>query len=578
MWWFVLPMQLVATGQPDSLEVLRTARLAQAHFEDVRIEHLPWSRGGSRGGRCDEVVGRFCFWHDEDESWQPAPEAPAIQAARLQLVRTLERLHALAPRDPWIAGQRVRYLIESQRLGEALAAARECRSAAWWCQALTGYALHAARRYAAADSAFAAALAAMPADQRCRWTDLSPVLDGLRDRYRKLTCAQRAVLDRRIWWLADPLYLVPGNERRTEHFARRVINALQDGAESAYAFRWGSDLEELVLRYGWPVAWERDVPGSGNAPLPRTIAHNERNSWHFLPPARFVEAPNTILPGDWDLDPDRPVSGYAPPYAAAFHSLPHQVAVFRRGDSIVVVAGYDVRATRREHGHAGPQVDERRQERQVTRVEAALVLARDEHAEPVIVRGMGPGPEGVMTAIAPADAALLSLETLDTADSVHAARARYWLPILPMTGHVAVSDPLVLRSAPADSLHPSLADVIPLVRPVARARRGERVGVFWETYGLKGATSPFRVTLTVTQVGRSWIRKAAEWAGLAKRDPRYVSLSWEETPRPGTPVHPRALGIALPDASPGVYLLDVAVAVPGEPVARAAREITIEPD
>ncbi len=577
MWWLPLATQLIATNQLDSLAVLRTARLAQARFEDVRLRHLPWSRGDGHGDRCDEVVGRFCFWHDEDESWQPTPEAPTIQTARLQLVQTLQRLHTLSPRDPWISGQLVRYWIEAQRLPDALAAARDCRSAVWWCQALSGYALHAARNYPAADSAFNAALAAMEETPRCRWSDLSLLLDGLRGRYHKLGCAQRAALDRRIWWLADPLYLVPGNERRTEHFARRVINALQDGAQSAYVFRWGSDLEELVLRYGWPVAWERVVTTT-SAPLTRTIAHNEREARDFLPPARFVEAPNTIRPGDWELDPDRPVTGFAPPYAAAFHSLPHQVAVFRRGDSIVVVAGYDVRATRREHGHAGPEVDERRQERQVTRVEAALVLARDEHAEPVIVRGVGRGPEGVMTAIAPADSALLSLETLDTADGVHAARARYWLPVLPMTGHVAVSDPLVLRSVPDDSLHPSLADVIPLVRPVARARSGERVGVFWETYGLKDATNLFRVTLTVTQVGRSWIRKAAEWAGLAKRDPRYVSLSWEEAPRPGALVHPRALGISLPDASPGVYLLEVAVAVPGEPVARAAREITIEPD
>jgi hypothetical protein len=245
---------------------------------------------------------------------------------------------------------------------------------------------------------------------------------------------------------------------------------------------------------------------------------------------------------------------------------------------MVVIAGYDVRGVRRAHGHAGPDVDERRQGRQVTRVEAALVLARDEQADPIVARGVGRGPEGVMTAIAPADSALLSLETLDAADSVHAARARYWLPVAPLTGAVALSDPLLLRALPDDSLHPSLADVIPLARPVARARGGERIGVFWETYGLEDVTQPMRVTLTVTQVGRSWLRKAVEWAGLAKRDPSYVSLSWEEMALPGAPVHPRALAISLPDARPGAYLLDLAVAVPGAPAAHAAREITIEPE
>lgn len=182
-----------------------------------------------------------------------------------------------------------------------------------------------------------------------------------------------------------------------------------------------------------------------------------------------------------------------------------------------------------------------------------------------------------MTAIAPATSALLSLETLDTADSVHAARARYWLAVEPLTGDVALSDPLILRAAPGDSLHPSLADVILLARPVAQVRRGERVGVFWETYGLERSSAPFRVTLTVTRRGRSWARKAAEWAGLVGRDTRYVSLSWEEPPRPGAPVYPRALAISLPDASPGIYLLEIAVAVPGRPTARAEREVLIEP-
>jgi len=574
MGWFLLAMQLLG-AQPDSLEVLRTARLAQAHFEEVRLQHLPWSRDGSTAERCDEVVGRFCFWHDEDESWQPVPEAAAILTARSQMVQTLRRLHGLAPREPWVAGQLVRYLIESHRLDEALAAARACQGTTWWCAALTGYALHAAGDYAAADSAFVAALAGMPAEQRCRWTDLSLVLDGLRRRYRKLGCDQRAALDRRIWWLADPLYLVPGNERRTEHFARRVINELQDHARSAYVVRWGRDLEELVLRFGWPVGWER-APTTTAAPQPRTIAHNQRQSRDFLPPARFVEAPNTILPDEWELDPDRPVTGYAPSYASVFHALPHQLAVFRRGDSVVVVAGYDVRAVRREHAGDGRVIDERQLGRQVTRVEAALALARHEGADPIVVHGSGSGPEGVMTAIAPADSALVSLETLDTADSVHAARARFWLPVPPLTGDVTLSDPLMLRGLPEDSLHPSLADVIPLARPVARARRGERVGVFWETYGLEGSARPFRVTLTVTQRSRSWVRKAAEWAGLARRDPRAVSLSWEEPPRPGTTVYPRVLAVSMPDAGPGTYRLEVAVAVPGRSLARTEREITIE--
>jgi hypothetical protein len=170
----------------------------------------------------------------------------------------------------------------------------------------------------------------------------------------------------------------------------------------------------------------------------------------------------------------------------------------------------------------------------------------------------------------------LSLETLDTADSVHAARARYWLPVAPLGDGVAISDPLLLRATRGDSVHPSLADVLPLARPVAQARRGERVPVFWETYGLQRFPQSFRVTLTVTQGEQSWLRRAAEWAGLAKHDPRYVAVSWEEPPS-NLAVTPRAISIAMPEASPGVYRLEISLAVPGAAVARAEREITILP-
>jgi hypothetical protein len=242
---------------------------------------------------------------------------------------------------------------------------------------------------------------------------------------------------------------------------------------------------------------------------------------------------------------------------------------------MVVVAGYDVRDTRSEEGTTGRIIDERREGRKVTEVRAALVLAPDERAEPLIVRGTGSGPEGVMTAIAPATPALLSIETLDTADSVHAARARYWLPGPPATRDVTLSDPLLLTRAPDDSLRPSLADVLPLARSTGRVRPGERVWVFWETYGLEDP-GPVRITLSVAHAGRSWIRQAAEWAGLARRDPRYVSLSWEEWPHAGTSVYARAFAISMPEASPGNYTLELTVALPGRPAARTQRDIIVE--
>ena len=47
----------------------------------------------------------------------------------------------------WIAGQRVRYLLEAGDEDGAVAAARACRAERWWCAALEGLALHEAQRF-----------------------------------------------------------------------------------------------------------------------------------------------------------------------------------------------------------------------------------------------------------------------------------------------------------------------------------------------------------------------------------------------------------------------------------------------
>jgi len=567
MWWIVLATQMVGAGTQDSLGVARAARHAQARFESYRIDHLPWTDADGRAEPCDERVGRFCFWYDPSDAWRPAPEAPAIQRARLELVRALDSLAALLPGDGWIAGQRVRYLVDAGDTAAAMDAARACRAAAWWCAALAGYALHEARRYATADSAFGAALAAMPAERRCRWTDLSVLLDDLRGTYHRLSCAGRDSLARRIWWLADPLYLVPGNERRTEHFARHVLNALQDDARPPDGVRWEGDSRELLLRYGWPAGYERERPSpvdimEGNRSV---MAHFAPHSRDFMPPARFVLSPDAIRQDAWDLDPARPVSSYAPPYATTFHELPHQVAVFRRADAIVVVASYDVRA---------PE-DSAAQAERIRQVQAALVLQRSPEARRVMVRGTGATPTGVLLAFAPAESTLVSLETLDTADSTRAARARFWLPVTPHDSGVTLSDPLLFRVERPDSLPSSLPEAVGAALGSAGVDPGERVGVFWETYGLASHPEPFRVTLTLTRESASFLRRIAEWTGLARPEDRYVSLSWDEPPV-GSLVYPRALALALPGATPGRYVLEITLKMQGQPIAATTRNIVIE--
>lgn len=180
-------------AEPDSQRILKEARSAQRRFESARRLHLPF--GWARSGNCDERIGRLCMWHDDDDEppdqhLADIEEDEKIVKARGRLIGHLERAAASLRGDRWIAGQRVRYLVEDGRFGEAYAVALRCAPAGhWWCTALAGYALHAGGEFEAAEGAFANALAAMSMPQRCSWTDLSLFLKGeLRDKYRNTPC------------------------------------------------------------------------------------------------------------------------------------------------------------------------------------------------------------------------------------------------------------------------------------------------------------------------------------------------------------------------------------------------------
>src|SRR5207247_5735500 len=123
-------------------------------------------------------------------------------------------------------------------------------------EALGGLVRHVERDFAGADSLFAAALANMPEDERCRWSDISSLLEGeLARRYRDLDCAGRAALEARWWWLAQPLYSLRGNDRRTEHFVRRTMVRIHEGRRTLYGLYWEDDLRDVLLRSGWPPLW-----------------------------------------------------------------------------------------------------------------------------------------------------------------------------------------------------------------------------------------------------------------------------------------------------------------------------------
>lgn len=546
------------TQPADSARILSGARSAQSRFEYIRRSNLPWT--WSRGsGPCDERIGRFCLWYGSGENtWQPPADPEPVTRARSTLIARLDTAAAMIPGDWWVAGQRVRYLVEAERLDDAVAAATACRSrSAGWCDALLGYALHVAGEYERADSAFVMALAAMPDRQRQRWTDLSPLLqpDAVRA-YRRLDDAEREAFEARFWWLANPLYSVPGNDRRTEHFSRHVIDRLQDRARQTEGISWGADLRELLLRYGAPAGWERIRPT-----MPRLdvamVTRYASGSRHFDPPLPYVERVEEIEPYAWDLNPRRARTSYAPAYAQPIEEPEYQVAVFQRSDSAVVVAALQLAPDSLGVRHPA---------------EAALVLAGNEHDTPALARQPIGETPAILNLSIPAVPTLISVEAF-AAEAERAARARYGLGLGPLPAHgLAVSDLLLLDAA--DALPDSLASAIPRARASTSARSAERLGVFWEIYGLTPADLPVNVAVHLIDENAGWLRRTAIRAGLLGRETP-LTVHWQEAPTESPEVFPRSLAIELPELSPGSYSLQLTLTPRGREALRATRRITV---
>jgi len=375
----------------DSLVLVAEAKDVQARYERYREQRTPPDLADVTR-RCDEIVGRYCFRfpdHIDVDDWR-APEPPVeLELARTRVLEDLGTIAGKIPGDLWILGQRVYYLTDFGAWTNATNLARRCGGRThWWCTALAAYVHHRRGRWTVAEEAFALALEQMPPDTAALWRAPEHLLeDSAWKIYEK--AADKKSLEERLWMLSDPLYLVEGNDRKTEQYARQVLIRIREGAVNSTGLDWEDDLKEITLRWGAPEAWsrERDLPtGDTLVDSRRMVSH--RRGQEFLPPGEAFEDPSQMVPGEWTLghltlmelreggipvDPlinagllealtgsrnptggsidlsgiindgiirSGPRTGYTAPYAPELHILETQVARFRRGDSLLVAGAF----------------------------------------------------------------------------------------------------------------------------------------------------------------------------------------------------------------------------------------------
>ena len=538
----------------DSSEISHRAHDLQARFERRRRQMLPRFYAGP-ADRC-LIVGRFCEWHPNIQDNVVPDEGNEIRSARADLLRDLEKFGGTVPRDDWVVGQRIRYLVEG-RDTSAINVARSCKATRWWCDALLGLTLHVSGNFAAADSAFSVALDEMPSPTRCHWLNLAPLLDDdVRDTYRKLSCAQREAADARIWWLADPLYMTPGNERRTEHFSRVLHTALQQDAVNTYGTSWGGDLAELILRFGWADKWTQEPSPSMYPGAQASITGHEREpGFHFFLTQRPPDALDQIADSLFDINQSPPREQYAPGYARSFTHLDAQVARFRRGDSTRIVAAYDVSADTIFGRH---------------KFAAELVAMADEATPPSTSEVAESPARNVIAVSTPWKSQLIGVELL-AKDSAGAARWRSGLSEIPLdSAKISVSDLLFVDGGP--SLPADLNEAIPRAHGGTRFRRDRQVGLFWELYGKTPADSALPISLTITPIDEGFFRRAFRALRIAPRVTP-LNIRWRENGASGV-LSARSVLLDLSLVPAGKYAVKLEVG--NYPLATASRIIEVK--
>ena len=578
---------------PDSTRVRNQAESAQERFERIRGQTLAYVWDGGRRP-CEERIGRLCLWHEGEDDWEPVPDPPDLVEARDELLTTLAAAADRIPADDWILGQRIRYLGEAGRWDAAARLAQACRGAAsWWCSVLEGFALHGMGRYEAALERFRRGLETMDPEEARKWLDPSVLLDGkgrdvLEDAAEAADEKEWQEVRARVWSLADPLYLVAGNDRESEHYARWTYSKMNDGARNAWAMRWGDDLEEIVVRYGWERGWERIRPAFGAAgALPVVIGHQLPGGKEFTPPGRVLEMPSTTAPGTWIPEEKRPRSTHVPAYAPMLLPGVGQVALLQRGDSIVVAAATElpVNPETAPTGRAaapgiGSDVPGRGpipwpQPALFDGPEQIGLFLVDEAGR--IRRTSTSLPEGTLHLVAPAGKYLLSVEAWDPEKGL-AGRIRHGITTEALPDDLAtLSDLILLHSPyPGDALPETLVSALSSMRSSTRLEANGKLALGWEVFGLGWAQENVSFALSFHEEGESFFGRIGRWLGFGGRE-ELLEIGWSE-PGPSK-IGPwfRSVEVTIPEVDPGRYVFRLGVTAHGREELVRTRAVEIVP-
>lgn len=476
--------------------------------------------------------------------WQPK-----IVAERQTLLARLDEAAKLYPRDWWVSAQRVRFRADAGQLDLALNAASECRAEYAFCVRLRGYVEYAMGHARVADSLFTRVAAAMTDSIRCRWTSVQEILTReARLQYQDIPCAQRDSVNRNVWWLADPMFSEPGNERRVEHFARVVrtelnfSNSLNDRWDLRDA-KGGDAIRVMYLRYGWPTVivyggTALDASHSGwlktDATPPYSAPEYSMDRIATLPSRDAIVDPFSVQDSDFVLT--------APPAIEPANWWPSEH--FRRANGIIASLAPGQPALLRRDSSVLFAVATRLQSVQLASrngqvVPTSLVVSpRPDSVQLVTSQLSSLGRTALLQGFIPSGPALAGVEINVERGQKLAARSRFGIVAPPTLremrrGEVAVSEPILFDAAAIAELGVSeMGSIVDAMYPSTVLAGAKQIGVYWESYGFRQGDT-VDVSVQIERVNQLSKARRIGMAFRVTTDPNFtVTARWTE-PQPG---------------------------------------------
>jgi hypothetical protein len=443
-------------------------------------------------------------------------------------------------------GQAVYALTKFGRHLEALDLVESCAAEDWWCSALMGLVYHTAGRPDEAEEPFGRFLEGAPDSVRCDVADATWLL-GRFPTYRsptkwppayfrafeRLDCAARLAWSDTIFWLADPLYVLEGNDRRSEYLARALqFRMYAEISEARPVAGWDRDFaalhRTLRVRRGPRDSWEYPRESLRGLALSPRWTSKKAARYHFVPDfeGEGLSNPSWRLLGEYEDE------GYTPAYAP-FHPVPVQIARFRAASGPTMqrmAAAVTVRGTPVETAAQS----------------GYLVFTDAPESFPLQLESPFRDGRAVYLADSEAKPHVVSFEIL-TGEGI--GWHREWVRPLATEG-TGLSDLLLYMPTGREEPDSVLAAAA-LMHGTTSIEAGE-LGLYWEVYGVSGET-PIAFELEVRKEDGGFIDRLRRLLPGGGEEEGEGRLGWTD-PAAGEP-HPRAVILDLRNLEAGAYSL-----------------------